>query len=86
MGYLPKLKCHAGRANSTNGFTDGRVYAAIRRSGSGFIVLNDNGHERFETGRGLSPHLIFRYSNDNPPHHETQSPVGTFEIIEESEQ
>lgn len=82
---LPKILCKTNGASSTNGFTNGKVYQAIKQEGSGFVVLNDNGHERFETGRGLSPHLMAQ----SPPHIEwplwNQTPVGEFLIIEELE-
>ena len=32
---------------STNGFTFGKSYPVVKTEGSGGVVMNDNGHERF---------------------------------------
>jgi len=57
MNELPLFLCKANGANYTNGFSDGKTYKAIRKEGRGFIVLNDNKHERFVM-EGTSPHLM----------------------------
>jgi len=62
MNELPLFLCKANGANCTNGFSNGKTYKATRKEGRGFVVLNDNKHERFVM-EGTSPHLM-RQSTD----------------------
>ena len=49
----------------TNGFTLEKSYIVIREEGNGYVVRNDNGHERFVCMDGKpSPHLLI--SNGRP--------------------
>ena len=45
------------KPETTNGFTIGKTYEAVRKEGRGLIVINDNGHERFILLGCRSPHV-----------------------------
>jgi hypothetical protein len=63
--------------NSTNGFTFGKQYPA-RREGTGWRVINDNGHSRFiGPDGGGGAHLCWR-SGDS--YLEAVRTTGHFEI------
>jgi hypothetical protein len=71
-----------GTCNSTNGFTIGKWYDVIRPEGNGYIVRNDNGHERFILSDGkVSAHLLHTWNVDYGRHRmQHQQPVGYFKV------
>jgi len=74
-----KVKCVAyDNAVSFNGFTPGRTYPVLYPEGQGYVVRNDNGHERFVMVDGsLSPHI----TTYDRPMLGGNSPAGHFEEV-----
>ena len=68
----------------TNGFTIGKEYKIARESGSGYIVYNDNGHERFIMPDCDSGHIVVRLHPGLG--YPTQKPVGYFQIISDCQE
>jgi len=61
-GFKMRVICKVdGVAATTNGFHDNGIYDVIGKQGNGFLVHNDNGHERFILLDVPSPHIQTRW-------------------------
>lgn len=68
----------------TNGFTIGKRYKIVCNEFNGYIVLNDNGHQRFIMADGcISGHIVTKPTGQPmTSSFRDQIPVGYFEIVE----
>jgi hypothetical protein len=61
-------------------FTDGRIYDIIRTEGTGMVIIDDRGSERFISVDRPSPHLNRYWKSEHYPYNH-QQPVGVFKMV-----